>query len=114
MACHCSGCKKRTGSAFGIGIYFNDNEVEFSGIERGSYQFESDTTGRWIRNEFCPQCATTVSWTLEMRPGLRAIAGGTFDDPRWFTLESHIWTRSACNAILYPDDVGVFEKALPG
>ena len=71
-------------------------------------------SGRWIRNEFCPQCGTTVSWTLEMRPGLRAIAGGSLDDPNWYTIAAHIWTRSARPDMCYPDHVEVHEQALPG
>jgi hypothetical protein len=54
-----------------------------------------------------------VSWTLEMRPGLRAIAGGSYDDPDWFDVQAHIWTHSARSDMRYPDDVKVFEEALP-
>ena len=31
--------------------------------------------------EFCLNCGGTVTWTAEALPGLRAIAGGSFDDP---------------------------------
>jgi len=78
MACHCTGCKLRTGAPYGIGVYFEDSAVVIEGGELATFQFNSDTTGRWIQNEFCTQCGSTVSWTLEMRPGLRAIAGGSY------------------------------------
>ncbi len=113
LACHCATCKRRTGSAYGIGVYFEDNAVEFTGEILQGYEFLSDESGRWIRNEFCPACGTTVSWTLELRPGLRAIAGGTYDDPNWFEVQAHIWTRSARDDMHYPDHIEVFEKALP-
>jgi len=112
MACHCTACKLRTGAPYGIGVYFNDSKVEFLQGELSSYQFESDTTGRWIRNEFCTQCGSSVSWTLEMRPGLRAIAGGSYDDPNWYSLEAHIWTRSARSDMCYQKDMKVCEEAL--
>jgi len=112
MACHCTTCKKRTGAAFGVGVYFDDGDVEFTSGERNHYRFNSDTSGRWIENEYCKRCGTSVSWTLELRPGLRGIAGGTYDDPRWFDIEAHIWTRSACNGMSYPDAVEVFEEAI--
>lgn len=112
MACHCTACKRRTGAAYGIGVYFNDAEITFNEAERAVHEFHSDTTGRWIRNEFCPQCGTTVSWTLEMRPGLRAIAGGAYDDPDWFTVEAHIWTRSARSDMCYPETMPVYPQAL--
>ena len=69
MACHCTACKLRTGAPYGIGVYFDDNDVEFNDGERGTFEFHSDTSNRWIRNEFCKRCGTAVSWTLEMRPG---------------------------------------------
>lgn len=113
LACHCASCKHRTGAAYGIGVYFDDNDVEVTRGELRTYEFRSDESGRWIRNEFCEACGTTVTWILELRPGLRAVAGGTYDDPDWFGVQAHIWTRSARGDMRYPEHVDVFEKALP-
>jgi len=30
IACHCTTCKQRTGGAYGIGVYFNDEDIEFT------------------------------------------------------------------------------------
>lgn len=113
IACHCTTCKLRTGAPYGIGLYFRDADVEFTGGRMQTYEFHSGESGRWLRNEFCDRCATTVSWTLELRPGLRAIAGGTYDNPDWFEIQAHIWTRSARSDMRYPDHIGIFEQALP-
>ncbi len=115
LACHCTTCKQRTGAAYGVGVYFAERDVEFTDGDTASYELRSDTSGRWIRkrNEFCRRCGTTVSWTLEMRPGVRGIAGGSFDDPHWFQIQAHIWTRSARSDMRYSDDVQVHEQALP-
>ena len=101
-----------TGAAYGVGVYFDDDDVEFTRGTTKTYEFHSDESGRWIKNEFCATCGTTVTWTLELRPGLRAIAGGTYDDPTWFTVQAHIWTRSARDDMRYPEHVDVFGKAL--
>jgi len=61
MACHCTGCKLRTGAPYGIGVYFEDSAVEFLQGDLSHFQFESDTTGRWIKNEFCSKCGSAVS-----------------------------------------------------
>ena len=113
MACHCTACKRRTGAPYGIGVYYDEGQVSFEGGERGVYEFHSDESGRWIRNEFCVRCGSAVSWTLEMRPGLRALAGGSFDDPHWFELEAHIWARSARPDMCYPDGMAVHSEVLP-
>lgn len=111
IACHCKTCKRRTGSPYGVGVYFNDADVAFNQGERRNYPFNSETTDRWLRNEFCPICATTISWTLEMRPGARAIAAGCFDDTRWYTIDAHVWTESARDDMRYPENVAVFKQA---
>lgn len=113
IACHCTTCKLRTGSPYGVGLYFNDTDVEFISGTMRTFEFYSDGSGRWLRNEFCDQCSTTVSWTLELRPGLRAIAGGTYDNPDWYEIQAHIWTQSARHDMRFPDQVEVFAKALP-
>ena len=112
MACHCTTCKQRTGAPYGIGVYFADEDVEFIQGEMQAYTFHSDTSDRWIKNEFCQSCGTAVTWTLEMRPGLRAIAGGTYDDPDWYQLDAHIWSRSARSDMCYPEGMPIYEKAL--
>lgn len=112
MACHCTTCKQRTGAPYGIGVYFNDEEVSFTQGEVRRFRFHSETSGRWIESEFCNTCGSTISWTLEMRPGLRAIAGGSFDDPDWYKLDAHIWARSARSDMCYPPGMLVKEKAM--
>jgi len=110
--CHCTFCQRRTGSAFGISVIFNEANVETSG-KRSTFEHRSDESGRWLRMEFCPTCGTTVGWTAEMRPGMHVIAGGTFDDQKWFKINRFIWTRSAHSWIELPPGVETFEQAAP-
>jgi hypothetical protein len=109
-ACHCSFCQQRTGSAFGVGAYFNEDAVESLTGERRSYEHRSDETGRWLRIEFCVVCGSTVSWTVEALPGIRAFAGGSFDDPKWFRIARHSWLRSAHPWFRPPEGVETSEK----
>jgi hypothetical protein len=94
IVCHCTFCQRRTGAAFGIEIFFPAQNVEFVGLPPTVYEHQSDESGRWLRLEFCPRCGTTVGMSGEKRPHHRALMGGTFDDPNWFTIGRHIWTRS--------------------
>ena len=112
IACHCTTCKQRTGAAYGVGAYYRDDDLRFNDGAMSSFRFESDTSGRWIQNEFCTRCGTTVTWTLEMRPGVRGIAGGTFDDPNCYDIDAHIWTRSARKDMCYPHDMPLHENAM--
>ena len=47
---------------------------------------------------------------LHLLPGLRAIAGGSFDEPKWFRIERFGWMRSAHPWVVTPPGVEAFEK----
>jgi hypothetical protein len=110
--CNCTFCQRRTGSAFGISVIFNEADVETTGT-RGVFEHRSDESHRWLRMEFCPTCGTTVGWKAEVRPGMHAIAGGTFDDPKWFKINRFIWARSAHSWVRPPPGAEVFDTAAP-
>ena len=109
-ACHCKWCQRRTGGAFGIGAYFKPEDCEILRGELRMYEHRSDETGRWLRSEFCVKCGSTVTWTAEALPGLRAFAGGAFDDPKWFHIPRHVWLRSSHPWFVPPADVERFDK----
>lgn len=109
--CSCTACQRRTGSLAGFGAYFKEDEVRLLRGELKSYEHRSDESGRWLKMEFCPQCGTTVTHTSEMRPGLRSIAAGTFDDPGWLRINRHIWTRSARSWVSIPSGAESFPQA---
>src|SRR3954447_4347857 len=105
--CHCRSCQRRTGSAFGMGAYFNESDVELRG-ELRTYEHRSDESGRWLKMQFCPTCASSVTWTLELYPGLRALAVGSFDDPDWLPISRHLWARPQPAGVPRPPGGGVF------
>ncbi|MGH8669134.1 MAG: GFA family protein [Burkholderiales bacterium] len=108
--CHCRNCQRRTGSAFGIGAYFRQEDVEILQGLPTVYEYRSDESGRWLRTEFCPACGSTLTWTAEALVGLRAVAGGSFDDPDWLKIDRHGWTRSKQKWFVCPAEALVFEK----
>ena len=52
--------------------------------------------------------------TLEKFPELRIITGGTFDDQNWIRIDRHVWTRSAQDWVVFPQNVHCFEKSSGG
>jgi hypothetical protein len=112
--CHCTFCQRRTASAFAIAVFFGEENVELTGNKLTTYEHTSDESNWKIRLQFCSRCGTTVSAILERFPTGRVIFGGTFDEPNWFKIERHIWTRSAQHWMVLPQNVKCFEKsALP-
>jgi hypothetical protein len=78
-ACHCRECQRRTGSAFGVAVFFDREKVAVSGASN-SYTRAGDS-GRSIEFRFCPACGSTVFWIPEFRKDLVAVALGCFDEP---------------------------------
>ena len=112
-ACACRWCQKRTGSALGLSVYFEESNVEILQGSLKSYLLVSDA-GRRIESEFCETCGTTVTWTLEFLPGHRGLAGGTFDQPTfWYDLERFVFARSKPDWLIIPEGIEVC-LAMPG
>jgi hypothetical protein len=75
--CHCTNCKRRTGSAFGWSVYVADEQVVRKTGDVRCYHFDGATTQqRW----FCATCGTTLFWKIDYQPGRTGIAGGCFDN----------------------------------
>lgn len=114
MACHCRFCQQRLGTAFALVAYFDEKNIEFIQGQLNLYEHHSDESGRWLKMQFCPCCGTTLTHIAEVRPGLRAIAAGTFDDPDWFKIERHLWVRSKRPWVQIPAGVAEFPQGSAG
>ena len=108
--CHCRFCQTRLAGAFAVMASFKEEAVEALQGQLSTIEHRSDESGRWLRMNFCPRCGTTVSHTAELRPGVRTIAAGTFDDPGWFKIDRHIWVRSKLPWVVIPEGVATYAQ----
>ena len=76
--CHCLACKRKTGSAFGFGAWFRENDLTIEG-KATEFVRVGDHGGR-ITNRFCPNCGATVFWSIDRIPGVVAVSAGNFAD----------------------------------
>ena len=111
--CHCRFCQRRLGTAFATVAYFDERNVTVLQGDLHVFEHCSDETGRWLRMQFCPRCGTTVTHTVQIRPGLRAIAVATFDDPEWPKIQRHIWVQSKRSWVSIPADMTAFPQGAP-
>jgi hypothetical protein len=94
LACHCNACKKRTGSAYGVSVVVEKTAVqEFLGATRTFTRIGD--TGNKVQYEFCPNCATTLRWHVDILPNRQVFAAGAFDDMRQFTVIAEMYTDDA-------------------
>lgn len=110
--CNCTQCQRRTGSAFGVGVYYPRDRI--LAIE-GAHKTFSRTaeSGRSLTNNFCPHCGTTVYWTLELRPHHVGIALGCFLDSSLLRPERAVWAQHRHDWVRFPDDLPVFPTRPP-
>jgi hypothetical protein len=78
--CHCDNCRRRTGSAYGWSVYFDEANLRSKAGDLIEYALVGKAGGKQSR-WFCARCGTTLLWTIEARPGQLGFAAGCFVDP---------------------------------
>ena len=112
--CHCLWCQRRTGTAFGTEVVFQEQNVTFSGDAPASYRHTSDESGRWLEIYFCRRCGSNLGFTLQAVPGIRTVPAGTLDDATFLDLERvkfrHVFARTRRQWSELTSDVEVYEE----
>jgi hypothetical protein len=105
VLCHCRDCQRRTGSAFGAGVYFRAADVD---LPEGARIYErAAPEGRMVVNHFCRECGTTLYWTSDLHPDGVAVALGAFAEPEKFAPGRSVWEQSKAEWVR-------FDESLPG
>jgi hypothetical protein len=76
--CHCTNCKRRTGSAFGVSAYFDKEAVMARNGEMQIYGFRNAKQSHDQQRHFCTRGGTTLYWYISTLPDKVGIAGGCF------------------------------------
>jgi hypothetical protein len=112
--CHCRWCQRRTGTAFGTEVVFQDSDVSTLGQEPVRYRHHSDESGRWLDVFFCPKCGSNLGFTLEAVPGVRTIPAGTLDEPERLSESGikvrHVFARTRRDWGDLNSEVEVYER----
>jgi hypothetical protein len=112
VLCHCIQCQRRTGSPFGVGIYFRREDVRLEGVAK-SHTRKVEGTDRSVTNDFCPECGGTIYWTLDFRPQHIGIAAGNFADPEFGRPNRRVWTQHKHDWIILPPEIPTFPQVPP-
>ena len=111
-ACHCTNCRRYTGTAFGLSMPVLKSAVELLRGEPAAYDVALDE-GRRSRGAFCAACVTRL-WNEPARaPELLVLRPGTLDDIARFHPVAHIWTRSALPWVVIPEEALRFGQQPP-
>ena len=90
--CHCRACKSRTGSSFGVAVFYPQDQVTRGGVST-AFERRGDS-GKTVTFHFCPVCGSTLYWLPGFRPDLVAIALGCFEDTTGLTPAQSVYEAS--------------------
>lgn len=104
--CHCSRCRKETGSIHGANVFFRAGELSF---ERGEKLLTRYTlAGTRKQRRFCAACGSPMPLTGD--DGTIVLPAGSLDDDRNLVPTAHIfcaseasWTSRAADAERLPE-----------
>ena len=92
--CHCRYCQLRTGSSFGISIYFKDEDVKVISGDLREYKYETESA-RDVTVRFCSDCGSSLFWQVGSFKGMTGVAGGSYDPPSfWYKIDREVLCRS--------------------
>jgi len=108
--CHCSWCRRQSGSAFAVNALIESDRVELLSGEVEETMLASPS-GKGQQVARCPKCRVAV-WSHYymggMREYIRFIRVGSLDNPSRFPPDVHIFTSTKQPwVILPPDDPSV-------
>ena len=93
-ACHCTQCRKQSGSGFGLSMGVPLDALVFIGEQPAVWTRTADS-GNVVDCLFCPHCGSRIAHRRHNHEGRITLKPGTLDDPSWFAPTRHFFTDTA-------------------
>lgn len=93
-ACHCSLCRKQTGSAFGLSMSVSLDALVFTQGEPAIWTRRAES-GHTLDCLFCKACGSRLIHRRHAHEGRQTLKPGTLDDTRWVVPGRHFFPESA-------------------
>lgn len=92
-ACHCTRCRRQSGSAYSVNLVVKASAVTVTG-SLAVYEDPETSSGAPVRREFCATCGSPIRSVPTANPRIVAIKAGTADEAGGLAPTLHIWTQS--------------------
>lgn len=106
--CHCTECRRQSGSAFGISVIVRAEAFRLTAGAPGTWTRPTDS-GHRLDCRFCPECGGRVWHVSSGFADFRSVKGGTLDAPPDLTHAVHLHVRRKLAGVVIPEDALCFE-----
>lgn len=106
-ACFCSSCRKRTGSAFSMGLIIPEDAIEVSG-ELTTWSRKSDR-GFTNTRYSCAECGNIIYGVDDTGLGLAKLQAGLLENSSDMEPEVYLFARSKQPWIVLPEHARPFD-----
>jgi len=93
VICHCTHCRRASGSAFSVNLLVQEGDYEQSGETK--FFLDKGDSGLPSYRHFCGQCGSPVVTKAENLPGMVLVKAGTLDEPAGLRPQVEIYTDHA-------------------
>jgi len=93
-ACHCSQCRKQSGSAFGLSMAVPLEALVFTKGEPAVWTRQAES-GHVVDCLFCSRCGSRIAHRRHEHQGRITLKPGTLDSINWFAPRAHYFTDDA-------------------
>ena len=109
--CHCSRCRKFTGSAFAANLLVAPADFRWSSGEEfvGRYELED---AKHFATAFCQRCGSALPWLAQSGKAVVVPAGSLEEDPAIRPLQNVFWDSRAAWYV-EPNTLPAYEELPP-
>lgn len=113
--CHCTDCRRQTGTAFSVLVGVGTDDFHLSGDTPREFETMGEDREAVARRQFCGTCGSPIASILGDSPDIAWIKAGTLDDPTWIEPELEVWTDSRLPWVdaVEHEERGYFPRGLP-
>ena len=105
--CYCTDCQRDTGSDKWFGLWVANDNLTFSKGTPATLT-RTGSTGKPVHKKFCGSCGTTLCSDFTAG-GFYSVAASVLDQKNEFSPEMAIFTASAADWAVFPDNVPKFD-----
>lgn len=113
LVCHCRDCQLTSGSDHAAVIMVARNQFSLLKGTPKAYSVTADS-GNTLSREFCPDCGSPLFSEIKGNEGIWMIKALSLDDSSDLKPAMAIWTDSAPEWTVLPEDVNAFAKMPTG